>query len=84
MTEWSDEQFDDLWNHVPGSSFYNETETRMYQDMLDEALEASINGHQRIDETQEFRDFLEELGLAVEDFDWEYFKEWVEAAYDEN
>lgn len=80
--EWSDDDFDKLWNRVPGSEFFDATETEQYQQMLEEALDVSLNNFERIDKTVEFQAFLEEIGLAVEDFDWNFFREWVEAMYD--
>jgi hypothetical protein len=79
---WDDNDLDRLWDAIPGTEFMDDTETDWLETKLSDALDISINEHERLDESPLFLEWLDDMNMFMEDFPWVAFREWLEAMYE--
>lgn len=75
MARFGDEEFQELWDHIPGTEFFDTQERNDAMDLfLDAFGPTDLSPEERQDAREEF---FEWMGIDDYDFPWEDWREWM-------
>ncbi len=70
----------ELWAHIPGIEFADYDQIEHIEMLFEGFLNDVEENHVRPQDSQDWQDLMDFLGLDDADFPWESFREWYENA----
>lgn len=77
MRPFDNEDAERLWFHVPGTEFLERGEFAEVFPIFYSMLDDLRYGH-KLQDTRDFTEFLDYMGMRERDFPWEDFREWYD------
>lgn len=74
--EFNDPELNDVWYHVPAIEFLEPEDKERAAFLFGDAMEQARDMRIRPQDTDQFQNFLDFMGLSLRDFPWEDFRQW--------
>lgn len=77
---FDDDMRAELWSRIPGIEFADYDQLDRIETLFNGFLDDVEHDSMRPQDSQDWRDLMDYLGLDEADFPWESFREWYENA----